>query len=56
MVHGLLGAHAAPGQGVATPLDHRISRRIGEKMRRAALGFAAADLVVMCVIYAAMVR
>jgi hypothetical protein len=56
VIHALLGAHATHRQRVTTPPDHGISRGIGEKMRRAPLGFATADLALVGFIHGAMVR
>ena len=53
--HGLLGPHAAQGQGIAAPPDHGIGRGLGEKVGRTTLGLAAADLVWMGLIYRPMV-
>ena len=55
MIHALIGAHTAHRQRVTTPLDHGIGSGIGEKMRRAPLGFAAADLALVGFIHGAMV-
>jgi hypothetical protein len=55
MIHALIGAHTAHRQRLTTSLDHSIGSGIGEKMRRAPLGFAAADLALMGFIHGAMV-
>lgn len=55
MIHGLLGLHAAHGQGVTTASDHGRGGGVGEKVGRAPLGFAAADFVLIRVIHGTMV-
>jgi hypothetical protein len=54
--HGLLRPYATERQGIAAPPDYSVGGGRGEKMRRATLGFAAADFVVMCLLHGAMVR
>jgi hypothetical protein len=55
MRHRLLGSHPTARQGRAAPLDHGIGRGIGEKMRRATFGFAAADFVLRGLSHGSMV-
>ena len=54
MIHTLFGAYAAHGQRRTTPPDHGRGRGRGEKMRRATLGCAAADLALVGFISSAM--
>jgi hypothetical protein len=49
-----MGSDTAKGQGIAFATDHGIGGGIGEKMRRALLGFASADLVFVFVFDGAM--
>ena len=55
IVHGLLGPHTAHGQGIAAAPDHGVGGGRGAKGGGATLGFAAAALILMGLLYGPVV-